>query len=706
MQTLSGRPYPLGATYDGQGVNFAVFTGVADKVELCLFEPGGRERRIVLPERTGPVWHGYLQGCSVGQAYGYRVHGPWEPQDGLRCNPNFLLMDPYAKAIEGLPTWDESLFTCREADDKVDRFNETDTARFMPRSIVVDGLFDWSGDFRPDTPLYKTVIYEAHVKAFTMRCPGVPQELRGTYAGLAHPVAIEYLRELGVTALELLPVHQFVHDDALLKRGLRQFWGYNTLGYFAPHNEYASRGQRGQQVAEFKAMVKALHAAGIEVILDVVYNHTAEGDYCGPTLSFRGFDNPAYYRLQSDNRRFYSDYTGTGNTLNAANPHVLQLIMDSLRYWVTEMHVDGFRFDLAATLARELHDVDRLGSFFDTIHQDPVLNRVKLIAEPWDVGEGGYQLGNFPPQWSEWNDRYRDTMRDFWRGTNQTLAEFANRFTGSSDLYENSGRRPYASVNFITAHDGFTLRDLVSYNEKQNHANGEDNRDGHNDNRSWNCGHEGATRDRKIIALRQRMQRNFLATLLLSQGVPMIRSGDELAQTKGGNNNTYCHDSKLTWLDWKADDQGLLRFTRRLIALRRRERVFRRRHWFQGQAIHGRENPEIQWYRPDGAVMNGEDWSAGFAKCLLVLLDGGAADHVDEYGERVRGDRFCLLFNAADHPMKFRLPECRGARAWIKIIDTNDPDVQEREQRYELTGEVELNDHAMMVLRDERETDG
>ena len=549
MQIWPGKPYPLGATFDGAGTNFSLFSELAERVELCLFDDQGVETRVDLPESTALCWHGYLPSVRPGQLYGYRVHGPWAPDHGQWCNPSKLLLDPYAKAVDGLWDWSEAIFPYHFSEPENSK-NELDSAAFVAKSVVINPFFDWANDRPPATPWHRTVVYEAHVKGFSRTHPGIPEDLRGTYAGMAHPVAIDYLKNLGITAVELLPVHQFVQDSTLADKGLRNYWGYNSIGYLAPHNEYSSAGQRGEQVQEFKQLVKTMHQAGIEVILDVVYNHTAEGNHLGPMLSFRGIDNPAYYRLVPDNCRYYMDYTGTGNTLNMQHPHVLQLMMDSLRYWVLEMHVDGFRFDLAATLARELHDVDRLSSFFDLIQQDPVVSQVKLIAEPWDIGEGGYQVGNFPPLWSEWNGKYRDTVRDFWRGTDQTLAEFAYRFTGSSDLYQGTARRPYASVNFITAHDGFSLRDLVSYNDKHNEANGEDNRDGESHNRSWNLGVEGPTDDPEILALRARQTRNFLTTLFLSQGVPMLVGGDEIGRTQRGNNNAYCQDNEISWYDW------------------------------------------------------------------------------------------------------------------------------------------------------------
>jgi isoamylase len=585
MHTWPGHHAPLGATFDGIGTNFSVFSEAAERVELCLFDDEGQETRIALSERTALCWHGYLPDVRPGQRYGFRVHGPWAPDQGSWCNPSKLLLDPYAKAIDGPWNWNEAVFPYHFAEPESSR-NDLDSAPFVPKSVVVNPFFDWGQDRRPRTPWHRTVVYETHVKGFTRTHPIIPNELRGRYAGMAHPESIKYLQQLGVTAVELLPVHQFVQDSSLRDRGLANYWGYNSIGYLAPHNEYA-RGQRGEQVQEFKHLVKTMHEAGIEVILDVVYNHTAEGNHLGPVLSLKGLDNAAYYRLVPDRRRYYVDYTGTGNSMNMRHPHVLQLIMDSLRYWVSEMHVDGFRFDLAATLARELHEVDRLSSFFDLIQQDPIVSQVKLIAEPWDIGEGGYQVGNFPPLWSEWNGKYRDTVRDFWRGTDRTLAEFAYRLTGSSDLYEGTARSPYASVNFITAHDGFTLRDLVSYNDKHNEANGESNRDGENHNRSWNCGAEGPITDPEILTLRARQQRNFLATLMLSQGVPMLLGGDEIGRTQHGNNNGYCQDNEVSWYDWAGADERLLQFTRRLIRLRQRHPVFCRRRWFQGRAPHG-----------------------------------------------------------------------------------------------------------------------
>jgi isoamylase len=669
MQIWPGKPYPLGATFDGSGTNFSLFSELAQRVELCLFDDQGHETRVDLPESTALCWHGYLPNVRPGQRYGYRIHGPWAPEQGQWCNPSKLLLDPYAKAVDGLWDWSEAVFPYHFNEPENSK-NELDSGPFVSKSVVINPYFDWGSDRQPNTPWHRTVVYETHVKGFSRTKPRIPEELRGTYAGLAHPVSVEYLTKLGITAIELLPVHQFVQDSSLIDRGLRNYWGYNSIGYLAPHNEYSAAGQRGEQVLEFKHLVKTMHAAGIEVILDVVYNHTAEGNHLGPMLSFKGIDNPAYYRLMADNRRYYMDYTGTGNTLNMRHPHVLQLIMDSLRYWVLEMHVDGFRFDLAATLARELHDVDRLSSFFDLIQQDPVVSQVKLIAEPWDIGEGGYQVGNFPPLWSEWNGKYRDTVRDFWRGSESTLAEFGSRFTGSSDLYQGTGRRPYASVNFITAHDGFTLRDLVSYNEKHNEANGEENRDGESHNRSWNCGEEGPTDNPHVLALRRRQARNFLATLFLSQGVPMLGGGDETGRTQQGNNNAYCQDNEISWYDWEHADQDLLAFTRRLIAFRHKHPVFCRRRWFQGRAIHGAQVGDIGWFTPAGAEMSEDDWNAGFAKSLGVFLNGGAIPSPNERGEPVKDDSYYVMFNSHHEALDFTLPEKKWGERWAVVVNT------------------------------------
>jgi isoamylase len=666
LEIWPGRPYPLGATYDGGGTNFSLFSDLAEAVELCLFDDDGTEHRVPLEEVDASCWHGYLPSVAPGQRYGYRVHGPWAPEHGMRCNPAKLLLDPYAKAIEGQVDWDQACFPYNFGDEN--SRNDDDSAPHMPRSVVHNPYFDWGNDRPPDIQLNESIIYETHVKGFTMRHPDVPEAQRGTYAGLGHPAAIEHLTSLGVTAVELMPVHQFVQDSGLGDRGLRNYWGYNSIGFLAPHNEYASSGQRGEQVAEFKAMVRALHEAGIEVILDVVYNHTAEGNHLGPVLSLKGIDNPAYYRLVKEDPRFYYDTTGTGNSLNVGHPHTLQLIMDSLRYWVTEMHVDGFRFDLAATLARQFHEVDRLSAFFDLIQQDPVVSQVKLIAEPWDIGEGGYQVGNFPALWSEWNGKYRDTVRDFWRGEPATLGEFASRLTGSSDLYQADSRHPGASVNFVTSHDGFTLRDLVSYNEKHNEANGEGNQDGESFNRSWNCGAEGETSDRKVLALRARQQRNFLATLLLSQGVTMLLGGDETGRTQRGNNNAYCQDNEISWLDWSDVNEELLEFTRRLITLRREHPVLRRRRWFQGRPIRG--TVDLGWFKPDGTEMGDEDWDSGLANAVGVFLNGEAITDRDRRGQRVTDDSFLLLFNAQPDALDWTLPDQWGKR-WETVLDTD-----------------------------------
>ncbi len=713
MRIQPGTAYPLGAVYDGAGTNFAVFSEVAERVELCLFDDDGEETRIELPEVTAFCWHGYLPEVGPGQRYGFRVHGPWAPREGHTCLPEKLLLDPYARAVAGGVEWHEALysyhFAAPPAGDNGDSAehepNRLDSAPYVPRSVVVNPYFDWGHDRPPRIPLNESVIYETHVKGFTNRHPEIPPELRGTYAALAHPAAAGYLKRLGVTAVELLPVHQFVQDDRLKQAGLRNYWGYNSIGYFAPHNEYATIAHQagaaaaaGQQVQELKQAIRALHQEGIEVILDVVYNHTGEGNHLGPTLCFKGLDNAAYYRLLPDRRRFYMDYTGTGNSLNMRHPHVLQLLMDSLRYWVLEMHVDGFRFDLAATLARELHDVDRLSAFFDVIQQDPVISQVKLIAEPWDVGEGGYQVGNFPPLWSEWNGKYRDTVRDYWRGEDQTLGDFANRFTGSSDLYATTGRKPSASINFVTAHDGFTLRDLVSYNEKHNEANGEENRDGESHNRSWNCGAEGPTDDPEVNALRARQQRNFLATLFLSQGIPMLLSGDEVGRTQGGNNNAYCQDNEISWLDWENVDRELLEFTSRLIAFRREHPVFRRRRWFLGTRIHGEGVRDIGWFRPDGELMSDEDWSHGFAKSLGVFLNGDAIPSLDPRGERVTDDSFYVLFNAHHEPLSFRLPNRpEWGERWKQVLDTNER-VPSEGEIHEAGSEVPVAARGVVVL--------
>jgi isoamylase len=668
VRVWPGERYPLGARFDGIGTNFSVFSEVAEKVQLSLFDDGGRETCVELREVTGHVWHGYLPGIRPGQRYGYRVHGPWDPARGHRCNPSKLLLDPYAKAIDGAVRWNEAVYPYRRGSP--DERNEADSAPFVPRSVVADAFFDWRDDRRPRTPIQESIVYELHVKGFTRKHPDVPPELRGTYAGLAHPSVVDHLVKLGVTAVELLPVHEFAHSQRLTEMGLSNYWGYDTIGYFAPHGDYASAGARGQQVAEFKEMVRTFHQAGIEVFLDVVYNHTAEGNHLGPMLSFKGVDNAAYYRLVGGDSRFYMDYTGTGNSLNMRHPYVLQLLMDSLRYWVREMHVDGFRFDLAATLARGMHEVDRLSAFFDVIQQDPVLNDVKLIAEPWDVGEGGYQVGNFPPLWSEWNGKFRDAVRDYWRGEPATLGEFAYRFTGSSDLYGSTGRRPFASINFVTAHDGFTLRDLVSYDGKHNLANGEQNHDGESHNRSWNCGAEGPSDDPGVRGLRRRQQRNLLASLLLSQGVPMLQGGDELGRTQDGNNNAYCHDSELSWIDWKSVDTDLLAFTRALLSFRKEHPIFRRRRWFQGREIHGSGVLDIGWFKPDAEPMAEENWGESHAKSLGVFLNGNAITSPDARGNIQLDDSFYILFNAHHEPLTFKLLEAPWGEEWEVVLDT------------------------------------
>ncbi|GAB2466432.1 glycogen debranching protein GlgX [Xylanimonas ulmi] len=685
MQTWPGRPYPLGATFDGTGTNFALFSSVAERVELCLLDDDGSQRRVDLHEVDAHVFHVFLPGVGPGQRYGYRVHGPWDPASGHRCDPTKLLLDPYARAIDGQADGDQSLFSYPfdDADVAVTGAapSGTDSAPHTLTSVVVNPFFDWGHDRPPQIDYHDTVLYEAHVKGMSMRHPDVPPELRGTYAGMAHPAVVEHLARLGVTAVELMPVHQFVQDSTLQSKGLANYWGYNTIGFFAPHNGYAAYGTRGQQVLEFKTMVKALHEAGIEVILDVVYNHTAEGNHLGPTLSFKGIDNAAYYRLVDGDEAHYFDTTGTGNSLLMRSPAVLQLIMDSLRYWTTEMHVDGFRFDLAATLARQFHEVDRLSAFFDIVHQDPVISQVKLIAEPWDLGDGGYQVGGFPPLWTEWNGRYRDTVRDFWRGEPATLPEFASRLTGSSDLYEHSGRKPIASINFVVAHDGFTLTDLVSYNEKHNDANGEGGQDGESHNRSWNCGVEGPTDDPAIRTLRARQRRNLLATLLLSQGVPMLAHGDELGRTQGGNNNAYAQDNETAWMDWDLgpDEAGLLEFTRRLVRLRRDHPVLHRRAFFAGAglgatspALDGSGDlPEIDWLDLTGQRMDGTDWTNGYARSLMVFLNGDAMRETDRRGSPLVDDAFLLLFNAHSDPLDFVLPPAAYGARWTTVLDTD-----------------------------------
>jgi isoamylase len=671
VQAWPGSAYPLGATYDGNGTNFAIFSEAAKRVELCLFGDRGKETRVELVDVDAFVWHGYLPNVGPGQRYGYRVHGPNDPRSGHRFNAKKLLLDPYAKAVEGHIKWNQSVYGYDFGHP--DSRNDEDSASSMMKGVVVNPFFDWAGDRLPKTPYSETLIYEAHVKGLTKLHPAIPEEIRGTYSAIAHPAIIEHLKKLGVTAIELMPVHQFVNDSILQDKGLSNYWGYNTIAFFAPQNTYSATGDRGQQVQEFKGMVRALHAAGIEVILDVVYNHTAEGNHLGPTLSMRGIDNAAYYRLERKDKRYYTDYTGTGNSLNVGNPHALQLIMDSLRYWVLEMHVDGFRFDLAAALAREFYDVDRLAAFFELVQQDPVVSQVKLIAEPWDVGPGGYQVGNFPPQWTEWNGKYRDTVRDFWRGEPQALGEFASRLTGSADLYEHSGRRPVASVNFVTAHDGFTLRDLVSYNEKHNEAIGEDNKDGESHNRSWNGGVEGPTDDPKVLTLRSRQQRNMIATMMVSQGVPMLLHGDELGRTQQGNNNGYAQDSELTWVDWESADQPLIEFTAALSKLRRDHPTFRRQRFFNGRPLRreaGTPVPDIAWGRPDGTQMQPEDWESGFGRAISVFLNGDGIRERDRRGQPIDDQHFIILFNAGDEPLEFTIPKIEGSPDWDLIVDT------------------------------------
>ncbi|MBG9289592.1 glycogen debranching protein GlgX [Corynebacterium diphtheriae] len=674
-QIWPGQSYPLGSKYDGAGTNFAIFSDVAEKVELCLIDAECNEERILLDEVDAHIWHCYLPGVKPGQRYGFRVHGPYIPAEGKRCDPSKLLVDPYARAFDGEFDGHPSLFSYDINDpENPEGRNTEDSLEHTMKSVVVNPFFDWGSDRSPNTPYNETVIYEAHVKGMTMRHPDVPESLRGTYAGLAHPSIIEHLKDLGITAIELMPVHQFLQDDRLRDLGLRNYWGYNTFGFFAPQQDYAAAQEPGGAVSEFKGMVRAFHEAGIEVILDVVYNHTAEGNHMGPTIAFRGIDNEAYYRLVDGDKAHYMDYTGTGNSLNVRDPHPLQMIMDSLRYWVSEMHVDGFRFDLASTLARELHDVDKLATFFDLVQQDPIVSQVKLIAEPWDVGEGGYQVGNFPPLWTEWNGKYRDTVRDFWRGEPSTLGEFASRLTGSSDLYANNGRRPTASINFITAHDGFTLNDLVSYNHKHNDANGEDGRDGESHNRSWNCGEEGPTEDPRINKLRARQRRNFLTTLLLSQGTPMIAHGDEMARTQDGNNNVYCQDNETSWMDWELADKNaaLMEFTKRLITIRRNHPVFRRRRFLAGGPL-GSEvgDRDIAWLVPSGKLMGQSDWDFAFGKSLMVYFNGKAIQEPDARGQRIEDDSFIMMFNAYHEPIDFTLPDTEFGPAWKLIVDTN-----------------------------------
>ena len=699
MRPWPGTPFPLGASWDGHGTNFSLTSENAERVELCLFDHDDVETRCELMRVTAHNWHGYLPGIGPGQRYAYRVHGPWAPQRGHRFNPHKLLIDPYAKAIEGPVLWDRGrTLGYADGDDLV--MDETDDAAAIPKSVVIDESFDWEGDELLRRSWETSVIYELHVKGFTQQLPGVREDLRGTYAGLASEAAIAHLVDLGVTAVELLPIHHIADEHFLQARGLTNYWGYSTIGFLAPHAGYAATGTHGQQVREFKGLVKAMHRAGIEVILDVVYNHTAEGNHLGPTLSFRGVDNLAYYRTLPDNPRYYMDFTGTGNSLNPVNPSVLRLIMDSLRYFVLECHVDGFRFDLASALAREFHDVDRLSAFFDIIHQDPVLSQVKLIAEPWDVGEGGYQVGNFPVLWTEWNGMYRDTIRDFWRGRSP-VAEFARRFTGSSDLYQSDGRRPFASINYVTCHDGYTLRDLVSYEQRHNEANLEGNQDGTTDNRSWNCGAEGETDDAAVNALRDRQTRNFLATLLLSHGVPMLLAGDELRNSQQGNNNAYCQDNELSWLDWELDERGrsLQGFTRRLISVRRMHPVFRRPTFLTGSEHEESGAPDVWWFRPDGRAMTRGDWERGDALALGAFLNGAEIAAETRQGEPILDDSFLVLFNAWRDPLSFRLPPVRFGRRWALELSTPDPDLAPGAWETPVRGHVEVPERSLLLLR-------
>ena len=707
MRTRPGTPYPLGATWDGAGVNFALFSEHATGVELCLFDGpdgAGNEEiaRLPLEEKTDQVWHIYLPEVRPGQRYGYRVHGPYEPAKGHRFNPAKLLLDPYAKATDGTIRWSDVLFGYQVGHPEADlSLDERDSGPVTPKSVVIDPAFTWGEDRRPRTPWNETIIYEMHVRGFTAAHPDVPKPLRGTYAGMTCPAIIDYLCWLGITAVELLPIHQFIPDRHLVDRGLTNYWGYNSVGFFAPDARFATDSAVGQPVNEFKTMVKTLHHAGIEVILDVVYNHTGEGNHLGPTLCFRGIDNASYYRLVAEDPRYYMDYTGCGNTLNMTHPRTLQLIMDSLRYWVTEMHVDGFRFDLASTLARELHDVDRLGAFFDVIHQDPVISQVKLIAEPWDLGEGGYQVGNFPVLWAEWNDQYRDTARRYWKGDEGQLSAMGFRLTGSSDLYGKGGRRPFASINFVTSHDGFTLHDLVSYNQKHNEANGEENRDGTDNNLSWNCGAEGPTKDAAILALRERQKRSFLATLLCSQGVPMLCAGDETSRTQQGNNNAYCQDNEISWFDWSLDRsrRDSLDFTRRLIQLRRQHPVLRRRQFLYGRRIQGSEVEDLAWFRPDGKEMTEENWGDPLARCIGLRLAGDAIAEVDPRGDRITDDTLLILLNAHHAPVPFILPAHRRGVRWEVLLDTRTRDGLRRHRSLRGGEAYDLEGRCLAILR-------
>lgn len=697
MKVWPGKPYPLGATFDRVGTNFSIFSESAEKIELCLFDENNKETKIELSEITSYCWHSYLPDIKPGQKYGYRVYGKWDPKNGLRHNPAKLLLDPYAKAVTGEVNWNEAIFPYKFGAEET--ISDIDSAPFMPKAIVINPFFDWENDKPLRIPLHETIIYETHVKGFSAQEPNIPEELKGTYAGLIHTTSIEYFKKLGITTLELMPIQQFIHDDYLTKRGLRNYWGYNPIGYFAPHNEYSSSGENGEQVQEFKQLIKILHRYGLEVILDVVYNHTAEGNHLGPMLSFKGIDNIAYYRLQKDDLRYYLDYSGTGNSINATHPNALQLIMDSLRYWILEMHVDGFRFDLASILARDLQDVNRLAAFFDIIQQDPVISQTKLIAEPWDLGQDGYQVGKFPPFWSEWNGKYRDTVRDFLFSKDQTIAQFAYRFTGSSDLYENTGRKPFASVNFITAHDGFTLADLVSYNQKHNENNGDNNKDGTDENHSWNCGSEGPTNDPAINALRFREKRNFLTTLFLSQGIPMLLGGDEIGRTQLGNNNCYCQDNKTSWYDWQNQDTILLTFTRELIKFRNEHPVFKRRGWFHGRAIHGSSVLDIGWLLPNGKEMSDEDWQTSFAKSIMIFLNGSLILYPDDFGERIIDDSFLVLFNSSNIDITFNLPEEKWGQEWTTVLDTAADGFGQQKKLYHAKDQLNVASYSIVLLK-------
>ena len=699
---LPGKPYPLGATWDGKGVNFTLYTENATEVELCLFDPEAPEKevtRLQITECTDMIWHIYLEDIAPGQLYGFRVHGPYEPKNGHRFNPNKLLSDPYAKSIGGTIVWDDAVFGYVAGHPEKDlSFSDSDSAPFIPKSVVIDPDFEWEDDKCPNIPYEQTIIYEAHVKGLTILNPDIPAEIRGSYAGIGHPATITYLQNLGITAIELMPVHDFLSDRHLEEKGLTNYWGYNTMGFFAPDARYSSSGCRGGQVNEFKEMVKRLHKAGIEVILDVVYNHTGEGNEMGPTLSFKGIDNVAYYRLTEENRRHYMDYTGTGNTLNANLPNVLRLMMDSLRYWITEMHVDGFRFDLAATLARELHEVNRLSAFFDIIHQDPVISQVKLIAEPWDIGEGGYQVGKFPPGWAEWNGMYRDGVRQFWHKPDNNLPEFTDRLTGSADLYQDE-RKPTASINFITAHDGFTLHDLVTYNQKHNEANLEDNKDGSDDNHSWNCGVEGPTDDSFVNAAREQQKRNFLTTLFLSQGVPMLLAGDEIGRTQLGNNNSYCQDNEISWIDWIHADHNLLAFTKELIRLRKQHPVFCRTNWFRGKPVRENGIADIEWFTPSGQIMEEHDWNLVSAQYLAIFLNGKGINHVNAEGEKITDHNFYMIYNSSEEELIFQLPVSAYGRDWEIVINTTTANTPAAPTKHAAEANVKVAGRSVVLLK-------